>query len=98
MQVLFAFVSRAPEEQVTLATLQRMYRHFYIRLTDLLNLTGLVRAGPSGFYAAAHFRPALGDLAGSGDIAEDHFRLQRACGRWPAPPARVCDALGTFRS
>ena len=33
----------APEEQVTLATLQRMYRHFYIRLTDLVNLSGLVR-------------------------------------------------------
>jgi hypothetical protein len=39
----------APEEQVTLATLQRMYRHFYIRLTDLLNLTGLVRAGRLDF-------------------------------------------------
>jgi hypothetical protein len=39
----------APEEQVTLATLQRMYRHFYIRLTDLVNLTGLVRAGRLDF-------------------------------------------------
>ena len=39
----------APEEQVTLATLQRMYRHFYIRFTDLLNLTGLVRAGRLDF-------------------------------------------------
>ena len=26
-----------------------MYRHFYIRLTDLLNLTGLVRAGRLDF-------------------------------------------------
>lgn len=42
---LLSFLVPAPEEQVTLATLQRMYRHFYIRLTDLLNLTGLVRAG-----------------------------------------------------
>lgn len=41
----FRFRVPAPEEQVTLATLQRMYRHFYIRLTDLVNLTGLVRAG-----------------------------------------------------
>ncbi|MGD1079040.1 MAG: hypothetical protein ABR881_12030 [Candidatus Sulfotelmatobacter sp.] len=40
----FHFRVPAPEEQVTLATLQRMYRHFYIRFTDLLNLTGLVRA------------------------------------------------------
>ncbi len=41
----FRFRVPAPEEQVTLATLQRMYRHFYIRLTDLLNLTVLVRSG-----------------------------------------------------
>lgn len=40
----FRFRVPAPEEQVTLATLQRMYRHFYIRLTDLVNITGLVRA------------------------------------------------------
>jgi hypothetical protein len=45
----FRFRVPAPEEQVTLATLQRMYRHFYIRLTDLLNLSGLVRAGSLDF-------------------------------------------------
>jgi hypothetical protein len=45
----FSFRVPAPEEQVTLAALQRMYRHFYIRLTDLLNLTGLVRAGSLDF-------------------------------------------------
>jgi hypothetical protein len=46
---VFRFRVPAPEEQVTLATLQRMYRHFYIRLTDLVNLTGLVRAGRLDF-------------------------------------------------
>jgi len=45
----FSFRVPGPEEQVTLATLQRMYRHFYVRLTDLLNLTGLVRAGNLDF-------------------------------------------------
>jgi len=45
----FVFRVPAAEEQVTLATLQRMYRHFYIRFTDLLNLTGLVRAGRLDF-------------------------------------------------
>ncbi len=40
----FRFRVPSPEQQVTLATLQRMYRHFYIRFTDILNLTGLVRA------------------------------------------------------
>lgn len=41
----YTFRVPSPEAQVALATLQRMYRHFYIRLTDLLNLSGLVRAG-----------------------------------------------------
>src|SRR5580700_2337376 len=45
----FRFRVPAPEEQVTLSTLQRMYRHFYIRFTDLLNLTGLVRTGRLDF-------------------------------------------------
>jgi Uncharacterised nucleotidyltransferase len=45
----FRFRVPAPEEQVTLATLQRMYRHFYIRFTDLLNLTALVRSGQLDF-------------------------------------------------
>ena len=45
----FRFRVPGPEEQVTLATLQRMYRHFYIRFTDLLNLTGLVRSGQLDF-------------------------------------------------
>ena len=39
----YQFRVPAPEEQVILATLQRMYRHFYIRLTDVLNLSSLVR-------------------------------------------------------
>jgi hypothetical protein len=45
----FQFRGPAPEEQVTLATLQRMYRHFYIRFTDIVNLTGLVRTGRLDF-------------------------------------------------
>ena len=51
MREIGGFSFRVPdaEEQVTVATLQRMYRHFYIRFTDLLNLTGLVRAGHLDF-------------------------------------------------
>ena len=30
------------EDQVAIATLQRMYRHFYIRLTDIVNIYGLL--------------------------------------------------------
>lgn len=45
----FRFSVPAPEEQVMLATLQRMYRHFYVRLTDILNLSRLVRGGRLDF-------------------------------------------------
>ena len=38
-----------PEDRIVIATLQRMYRHFYIRFTDILNLTVLVRAGRLDF-------------------------------------------------
>src|SRR6266478_1123900 len=31
-----------PEDRIVIATLQRMYRHFYIRLTDIVNIAGLL--------------------------------------------------------
>lgn len=31
-----------PEDRIVIATLQRMYRHFYIRLTDIVNIVGLL--------------------------------------------------------
>ncbi len=34
----------APEERIILATLQRMYRHFYIRLCDIANIANLLRS------------------------------------------------------
>ncbi len=38
----FRFVVPAPEDRIILATLQRMYRHFYLRLCDIVNTTELV--------------------------------------------------------
>ena len=37
------------EDQVVIATLQRMYRHFYIRLTDILNIYGLLATSQINF-------------------------------------------------
>lgn len=34
----------APEERIITAVLQRMYRHFYVRLCDIANLAGLCRS------------------------------------------------------
>ena len=35
----------APEERVIVATLQRMYRHFYFRVCDIVNTASLVESG-----------------------------------------------------
>ncbi len=38
----YTFPVPAPEERVIVATLQRMYRHFYFRLSDILNTASLL--------------------------------------------------------
>jgi hypothetical protein len=40
----YTFLVPAPEERVIAATLQRMYRHLYIRLCDVCNTAGLIEA------------------------------------------------------
>ncbi len=39
------FAIPAPEERVIVATLQRMYRHFYFRVCDIVNTRNLVESG-----------------------------------------------------
>jgi hypothetical protein len=41
----FTFPVPAPEERIIVATLQRMYRHFYFRICDIVNSAGLVEEG-----------------------------------------------------
>jgi hypothetical protein len=41
----FTFLVPAPEERVIVATLQRMYRHFYFRVCDIVNTVALLDAG-----------------------------------------------------
>lgn len=38
----FTFPVPAPEDRIVIATLQRMYRHYYIRLTDIVNIYDLL--------------------------------------------------------
>ena len=38
------FLVPAPEERVIVATLQRMYRHFYFRVCDIVNTAGLLES------------------------------------------------------
>jgi hypothetical protein len=43
------FFTPAPEERIFAATLQRVYRHFYFRVCDILNTASLVEAGEVDF-------------------------------------------------
>jgi len=45
----FTFLVPAPEERVIVATLQRMYRHFYFRVCDIVNTAGLLDANEIDF-------------------------------------------------
>lgn len=45
----FRFLVPAPEERVCISTLQRMYRHFYFRLCDILDTALLIQAGALDF-------------------------------------------------
>lgn len=43
------FFIPAPEERIFAATLQRMYRHFYFRVCDILNAASLIESGTLDF-------------------------------------------------
>ncbi|PSH03292.1 MAG: hypothetical protein CXZ00_12875 [Acidobacteria bacterium] len=45
----FEFNVPAPEERIIVATMQRMYRHFYFRLCDIVNIATLVESGAVDF-------------------------------------------------
>lgn len=56
-----SFTVAAPEEQIVISTLQRMYRHFYFRLCDMADVAALLRANAVDF-------PQLRKAADSGGI------------------------------
>jgi hypothetical protein len=45
----YAFMAPAPEERIIVATLQRMYRHFFFRISDIVNSAVLVENGSVDF-------------------------------------------------
>ena len=45
----YSFRVPAPEERIIIATLQRMYRHFYFRVCDVLDSASLVESGAIDF-------------------------------------------------
>jgi hypothetical protein len=55
------FMVPAPEERIVVATLQRMYRHFYFRLSDVVNIAALVESGVVDF-VELHRAASLGGI------------------------------------
>lgn len=51
----------APEERIIVATLQRMYRHFYFRVCDIVNIAALVESGAVDF-VELHRSASLGGI------------------------------------
>lgn len=45
----YRFYVPAPEERIVISTLQRVYRHFYFRLCDILDVALLLRSKPVDF-------------------------------------------------
>jgi len=55
----YDFLVAAPEERVVISTLQRVYRHFYFRLCDMIDTAALLQSGAVDF----------AELEGSADSA-----------------------------
>lgn len=78
-----AFQVPAPEERLVINTLQRMYRHFYIRLCDIVDNARLVEAGAVDY----RYLRSLAQSAGLWDglatylvIISDYVKLYRGEG------------------
>jgi hypothetical protein len=54
----------APEERIIVATLQRMYRHFYFRVCDIVNSAALIASGELDFAELQRAATAAGIWAG----------------------------------
>jgi hypothetical protein len=82
------FLAPAPEERIFAATLQRMYRHFYFRVCDILNAASVVDSGVLDFVElrrAAHQAGIWPGVAGFLRIVSDYVRQYRGSGlRLPA--------------
>jgi hypothetical protein len=77
------FFVPAPEERIFAATLQRMYRHFYFRVCDILNAAAIVESGKVDFRelrAAASVAGIWPGVAGFLKIVSDYVQRYRGTG------------------
>lgn len=70
----------APEERIVVATLQRMYRHFYFRVCDILNSAAIAESGELNFDELKRVTMAAGIWPGIAtylNIVSDHLKRYR---------------------
>jgi hypothetical protein len=67
----YMFLSPAPEERIIVGTLQRMYRHLYFRVCDILNTARMIE---SGWVDYTELRAAA-DLGGIWDGVATYLRI-----------------------
>ncbi len=85
-----SFLVPAPEERIIVATLQRMYRHFYFRVCDIANTVELLQSGEVDFRElrrAAELGGIWNGVATYLNIVCDYTRSYR--GTAPALPLEV---------
>ncbi len=77
------FLVPAPEERIFAATLQRMYRHFYFRVCDILNAASLIESGTVDFVELRQAAREAGiwpGVAGFLKIVSDYVMRYRGIG------------------
>lgn len=70
----------APEESIVVATLQRMYRHFYFRVCDIVNSAAIVESGELNFQELRRATEPAGIWPGVATyltIVSDHVQRYR---------------------
>jgi hypothetical protein len=70
----------APEERIVVATLQRMYRHFYFRVCDIVNSAAILESGELNFDELKRVTEATGIWPGVATyiaIVSDHVKRYR---------------------
>lgn len=78
-----SFFAPAPEERIYAATLQRMYRHFYFRVCDILNAASIVESGKLNYTELRSGAEAAGIWPGVASflkIVSDYLKQYRGTG------------------
>ena len=87
------FLVPAPEERLIVATLQRMYRHFYFRICDIVNTAALLESDELDFGELRHAAELGGIWSGVATylkVVSDYVRKYR--GSAPELPREVLSA------